>query len=106
MPSNFLADGKSCHGLELTWIVDANGFIIQKWAGSTLLQRRMAAFGYETKQMVGDGPSRESTLISLEGEIRHGFIFRGNSKDELFFLIIPPNQSNREIISCEAYKEK
>ena len=82
MPSNFLADGKSCHGLELTWIVDANGFIIQKWAGSTLLQRRMAAFGYETKQMVGDGPSRESTLTSLEGEIRHGFIFRGNSKDE------------------------
>ena len=82
MASKFLADGKSCLGLELTWTVDANGFIMQKWVGSTLLQRKMAAFGYGTKQMVGDGPSRESTLTSLDGEIRHGFIFRGNSKDE------------------------
>ena len=106
MPSNFLEVGKSCLGLELTLIVDANGFIIQKWVGSTLLRCRMAAFGYGAKQMVGNGPNKGFILTSLGGEIQHGFISRENSKAGQSSLIIPPNHSNRSMFSWDECKEK
>jgi hypothetical protein len=66
----------------------------------------MGAFGYGTKQMVGNGPNKGFILISLGGEIQHGFISRENSKAEQYSLIIQPNHSNRSMFSRYECKEK
>ena len=79
---------------------------MQRWDGFTRLKPRMAAYGYGTSQMVGDGQNKECTLTSSDGEIRAGFIFRGNSKTVSFFIITLPNPLNKEVLHVEHAKGK
>ena len=79
---------------------------MQRWDGFTRLKPMMAAYGYGTSQMVGDGQNKECTLTSSDGEIRAGFIFRGNSKTVSFFIITLPNPLNKEVLTCGACKRE
>ena len=98
--------GKLWIGWALTGTPGTHGYTTPKWAGFIRLRWRMVAYGCGTSQMVGDGHSRDFTPISSDGVIRVGFISRGNSADGSFFIIIPPNLLNKEVLHASHVKIK
>ena len=98
--------GKLWIGWALTGTPGTPGSTTPNWAGFTRLRWRMVAYGYGARKMVGSGHSRVFTPTSSDGEIRAGYFSRGNSADGTYFIIIPPNLLNREVVHASHVKIK